>query len=258
MTKLIRCCSLFLCIISVGNAQQIKGRILADHLQGFAVNIVNLTQNLGTTNDDLGNFSIPAKVGDSVLFSSVQYKNRIVQITSQDMVAQDLRINLNIVREQLDEVNISNLSLSGDMSNDITGIAVKPIVNAKKLGLPTRTKKELTPAEKKWYTATTSTRGIPIDLLINSINGKLKMIKKLILIEKIEDRVKKGRRLFSDQLFIEGLKIPKQYIDDFLYFCEEDELYRTFLKNGQSFKLFEFLQQKAKEYSKMKLTLVKK
>lgn len=83
------------------------------------------------------------------------------------------------------------------------------------------------------------------------------MIRKLILIEKTEDRVKKGRRLFSDQLFTQGLKIPEKYIDDFLYFCEEDELYRTILINEQPFKLFEFLQEKAKAYLKMKFTVVK-
>ncbi|UZO80798.1 hypothetical protein NBT05_17895 [Aquimarina sp. ERC-38] len=229
-------------------AQEIEGRIIADQLQGYAINIINLTQNLGTTNDAFGNFTIPVKVGDSVIFSSVQYEQKIVVINQADFRKQNLIVQLTTQTQELEPVTISNISLSGRLDKDVRGITSAPVLTAKNLGLPYRTKKEKTPAERKLYTATTSASGIPLDLIINLLNGKIKMIKKLIEIEKTEARIAKTKQVLSLRLLSEGLGIPIDSVDDFLYFCEEDALYKKYIKEEQTYQLFEFLQEKAKDY----------
>ena len=51
-----------------GQIEYLRGEILADSLQGYAINIVNFTQKLGTTNDESGYFTIPAAINDSIIF----------------------------------------------------------------------------------------------------------------------------------------------------------------------------------------------
>ena len=74
---------LFLSLVSQGFAQKFEGKIVADSISFTQVNIVNLTQKLGTVNAKSGEFSIDAKIGDEVMFSSVQYEPYQVTISKE-------------------------------------------------------------------------------------------------------------------------------------------------------------------------------
>ena len=53
--------------------EQFQGQIIADSIGFTQVNIVNLTQEIGTVNNTKGEFIIDAEEGDKIMFSSVQY-----------------------------------------------------------------------------------------------------------------------------------------------------------------------------------------
>ncbi|WP_234859065.1 hypothetical protein [Aquimarina aquimarini] len=56
MTKFIRFLFIIISIHSFGQSELLKGKIVADSLQGYAINIVNFTKEIGATNEDNGFF----------------------------------------------------------------------------------------------------------------------------------------------------------------------------------------------------------
>ena len=57
----------------------IKGRLLYRNSNVIAANVVNNTAQFNTITNGEGEFEIPVRVGDELIFSSVQYKIRTVK-----------------------------------------------------------------------------------------------------------------------------------------------------------------------------------
>ncbi|MBW1297135.1 hypothetical protein [Aquimarina litoralis] len=229
---------------SFGQNTRLKGTIVADSLQGFAINIVNYTKKIGTTNDQSGFFDIPASANDSIIFSSVQYKVVSIIVSEDDLDKETFKIKLFPVIQKLDQVNVSNVKLSGDITKDAKDIQIKPHIDNRVLGLPVRNIKQPTLEVRRIYTASSG----PVDLLLNTLNGRLKKLKKLKELADLESLIEKGERAFDTTFFTEDLGLPENLISDFVYYCSEDEYFENLLENTKRLSLLEFFQKKSKEY----------
>ena len=234
-----------------GQTEYLRGEILADSLQGYAINIVNFTQKLGTTNDESGYFTIPAAINDSIIFSSVQYEIKTIVINEEHLNGIQ-KFYLYPIIEQLPEVNISNITLSGDIEKDSKNVEIKPFVNNQNLGLPYKDIEQPTQEERRLYTAMSSSGFVSVDYIINLISGKIKKLKRNKRISDYEETVKKGTEAFVERFFVEDLEIPEDLIEDFIYFSSEDEKFKALLQLSSKLDLLEFLQTKAAEYKKHK------
>ncbi|WP_299246656.1 hypothetical protein [uncultured Aquimarina sp.] len=239
---------LFTLVNTFGQSQRLKGRIIADSLEGFAINIVNYTKKIGTTNDQTGNFEIPAAINDSIIFSSVQYEVISILVKDNDLENEDYQVTLHPVVRKLEQVNVSNVSLSGNIDKDTKYIKIKPFVNNKSLGLPFRDIKQPTQIERRIYTAKS---GI-IDRPINYLNGTLKKLKRIKALQDLDRLIQKGEASFSITFFTKDLRIPEALISDFMYYCAEDEYFENLLENTKRLSLLEFFQEKAKFYKEYK------
>ncbi len=235
-----------------GQSQRLKGTIIADSLKGFEINIVNYTKKIGITNDAQGYFEIPVQVHDSIIFSSVQYEIVSITVLESDIKNESFLLKLTPVIQELDQVHISNSSLSGNIDKDAKDIKIQPFVNNKSLGLPFRDIKQPTQIERRIYTARTSRGLIPVELIINTISGKLKKLKRIKSIEELKRIVEVGEITFDTSFFIEELGLPENRITDFIYYCTEDDYFEDLLPNTKKLTLLSFFQKKAKEYKKRK------
>lgn len=231
-----------------GQSDRLKGRIIADSLEGFAINIVNFTKEIGATNDSNGFFEIPAAVNDSIIFSSVQYEVISIIVSKNDIDTADFNIRLTPVVRELDQVHVSDISLSGSMDKDIEDITIMPFVNNKTLGLPYKDRIQPTQTERRIYTAKS---GI-IDLPINYLNGTLKRLKRMKALEDLDILIKKGTTTFNTSLFVDGIGIPESLITDFMYYCAEDKYFKGLLENSKKLSLLDFFKQKAISYKSLK------
>ncbi|WP_299255125.1 hypothetical protein [uncultured Aquimarina sp.] len=234
----------FFLVNAFGQSQKLKGIVIADSLEGFAINIVNYTKKIGATNDQRGNFEIPAAVNDSIIFSSVQYEVISILVKGDDLENDNFQVKLNPVIRKLEEVNVSNINLSGNIDKDTKHIEIKPFVNNKSLGLPFRDIKQPTQIERKIYTAKS---GI-IDRPLNYLNGTLKKLKKIKALQDLDRLIQKGEASFGIVFFTKDLGIPETLISDFIYYCAEDEYFENLLENTKKLSLLEFFQEKAKLY----------
>ena len=82
----------------------IKGRLLYRNSNVIAANVINNSAQLNTITNGEGEFEIPVRVGDELIFSSVQYKIRMVKVTAEIIKKNRLVVSINERINILDEV----------------------------------------------------------------------------------------------------------------------------------------------------------
>jgi hypothetical protein len=109
------------------------------------------------------------------------------------------------------------------------------------LGLVKNGQKTYTPAERKLYTAGDFkpihligiiAGGMPLDPVFNAINGRTKMLKKAVDVEKKETALETLNGMFTDAEILDEFRIPETYVKGFLYYCVEDKSCVAALKSG--------------------------
>lgn len=212
----------------------INGRITsnASYLEG--VYVVNAQTEVMTTTDASGAFSIAAKPGETLVFSSIQFKENKVLLTAENFSDINFSVRLNMVMHQLQEVVIKNYS----------GI------NAVSLGIIPSGQKSYTEAERKLRTATDlnasanagSMAGgsISADPLLNMFSGRTAMLKKEVAVEKKEFFMKLLERMFTLDHFLDRLQIPLEYVKGFEYYAVENDKF-TVILNSKNKTSTEFL-----------------
>ncbi|SHI35190.1 hypothetical protein SAMN04488096_101243 [Mesonia phycicola] len=238
---------------AVALSQQYRGKIIADSIAFSQVNIVNLTQETGTINNTKGEFVIDAIVGDEIVFSSLQYEPYQVTITEETLQQSTNIIYLFPEVNELEEVNISNIDLTGDLLKDVTNIEVDAYFNPLDYDLPVNTKPKPTTAQRRLYTAKTGNGIVPLDPIINAMTGRLAMLERQRDYEKETNLMIKGYNSRPLDYFITDLGIPEDLVEDFLYYCTEFKPFRSLLvKSENTFKLSTFYEEKSESYKKIK------
>lgn len=221
------------------------------------VNIINLATGAGTSSLENGVFAITAKPGDSIYFSSVQFENKTLAVTEKDLSV-PVVIILNDKLNELDEVELSDLKLSGYLSNDAAQIPTDDHAN---FGLPMPGKKR-TQTERRLFAATTGPGGtrlsvlgalfgtIPLDPILNGINGRTKYLKELDKQDKLELSVQEGIDRAGESYFVDFLELPKDEIVNFVYFCAYQDDYQTILRSGNDLELVSFFERQKSDFLK--------
>ena len=236
-----------------------KGKILTPNEEIFSINIVNLTSEIGTTNNSNGEFQIEVAANDTLLFSAVQFEQRDIIITEEVLKKAFLTVLLVEKIDELEEVSISDISLSGNLATDLENI---PTLTQADLGFPMSDAPRPTSIERKLKTAsnvsTTSKYNPPgmfnvsLDGIINRLNGKTAMLQKAAANEDLSQAVDAGIAALPVSFF-EDLLIPKDRIRDFVYFCAEDPDYYLLLSEARRLDLVDFFQSKAPQFVKERL-----
>jgi len=231
---------------------ELNGQVLNDTISKSQLTIVNISMKRGTITNQNGEFTILARENDTINVSAVQYESR--QFVVNRTMYNRKKISLYLIPKitQLDEVNISNIDLTGDIKKDVGSTKLQRIVTPKELGIPENTAPERTVEERRYYTAVTSGAGIPLDGLINAITGRLKMLKKHIEVSRFAKKVQDTRYQFSDSIYMSKLKIPEDLIEDFVYYTFEDPEAKKYADTNNALGLLEFMMEKSKTYNTLK------
>jgi len=228
----------------------LKGQFTGANLEKSFINVININQYKATISQLNGKFEIEAKVGDSILISSIQY-SEIKFVVKPDFFKENIEIPLKLKVNELLDVNIYSLGLSGDLKKDIKNIKTDGFSQTQ-LGFPAY-KQKYTRAERRLYSAMSSQGGIPIDYLFNIINGNIKKYKKLIEYERTDRNKNKLNNLFSSKFYTDDLNIDKALVEDFIYYCiEKNTKVVKLIRKRNKLLLLELLPRLAVEYIQMK------
>ena len=183
-------------------SKEILGQILEQSTSVVGVNIINNTTQVSAVSDDNGMFSIVAKAGDVLVFSAVNLEGFRYRIAAEDMNLSLIKIKMSAKEVELKEVIVN------ENAN----------ITAENLGIIPYGQKKYTPAERKVYTATSTS----VDKLLNKISGRTAMLKKEVNVEKKEMLFRKMEYLFEENYYTERLKIPTEDIKGFQLYCVDD------------------------------------
>jgi hypothetical protein len=209
--------TVFLTQLAVGQSidKWIKGQVSSDGIPLEGINIINASTKIMVVSDSYGAFTISVKEGDVLNFSAVNYEDLRKYISIQEFRMGTIIVDLTPKSIELKEVII----------NENHGIS------AENMGIIPRNQVKLTPAERRLQTAGDFKPihllgllggALAVDPILNAINGRTKMLKKELVVEKKEFLIAKLEFLFDDKYYIETLKIPEDYIKGFQYYCIED------------------------------------
>ncbi|MBP2833982.1 carboxypeptidase-like regulatory domain-containing protein [Aquimarina sp. U1-2] len=108
------------------NTPTVSGKVLnaATDQKLENVNIVNLSQVVGTITNDNGDFTIQAKVNDTLYFSYIGYKPIRVRVTNDWIKFGDVKIEMTELGIALEEVVVADVQLTGYLEIDAKRIPV--------------------------------------------------------------------------------------------------------------------------------------
>jgi hypothetical protein len=184
----------------------VRGKVVTDGTASDRINVVNTSTEKSTITDEAGYFSIPAAVGDALVFSAVNLETKRRVIESKDLGETIMVVKMSTSIIPLNEVKI----------NDNAGIT------AENLGIIPKGQKKYTPAERRLNEATTGGGIVPLNPILNAISGRTAMLKKEVAFEKKERLLVKLDGWFEEKYYIQHLKLPREYIKGFHYFLIED------------------------------------
>jgi hypothetical protein len=197
----------FLFFVQVGFGQKTDLKLLVGRVQEQStsiegVNIINNATQAATVSDSDGNFSIAVHEGDVLVFSAVNLEPVKRRISAEDLTVSSLVIKMTAKEVELKEVIVN------ENAN----------ITAENLGIIPYGQKKYTPAERKLYTANSTS----VDKLLNAISGRTSMLKKEVNVEKKEALFRKLEYLFEENYYTDRLKIPVDDIKGFQLFCVDD------------------------------------
>jgi len=188
------------------NEKLLQGIIAADDALLSGIDVVNLVNEKVTVTNSKGEFSILAKADDILVFSSKSLEMRRLLIDEDDLKSGTITVNMYPKINELNEVIVKK--------NPIEGVSIIP------------GQKQYTPAERKLHTATSGLLDAPISWM----SGRTAMLKKEVVVERKERLLDKIGILYEDKYYIETLKVPEIYIDDFQRYIIEDKEFTAALK----------------------------
>jgi len=208
----------------------ISGKIIANTNDLEGVYVVNAQTEVTVITNADGTFSIMANPGDTLVFSSIQFKENRILLTAENFTDLNFTVKLSMVMHQLQEVIVKRYDN----------------INARDLGIVSSNQKTYTEAERKLKTSTDLNAqvglggSISLDPLLNVFSGRSAMLKKELAVEKKEFFMKLLENMFTLDHFVNRLKIPTDYVKGFEYFAVENDRF-TVILNSKNKTSTEFL-----------------
>ena len=228
------------------HAQEInlEGKVFFDTTPLKDINILNKTSKSGTASDDDGSFQLNVTLGDSILFSSLTFQNRVIVISENHLKNRSMEVYLELGFTELDEVELVQwfrLEL-GDvaiderarLNNDQTDLYRPP--NASYFVDPT--------AKHEGISARSIYRALTKKSRHKKAEQRKLDEKMAILIEQFPEKLKES---YGIEFFTISLKIPDDEVDRFLDFCQGNGLSDYYDKS--SFEITDFLIKQSSAYT---------
>lgn len=208
-----------LCLLSEFSAQKFRGTIILEEESRFYLNqvfVTNLTTYQTVLSGMDGSFSIPAKEGDIVRFTSIVTERQDLKLKAKQIHNNNF-IELKPVYHDIQEV-IIGYKLTGYLKQDVTALksAEKPLAIAEMIGLPAPKGGEISPVEPLMGVGGGNIN-LSIESIYDYISGNRKKKIRAYEYEKMNKTVEKVRAYFGDKYFVD-MKIPAELIDNFIEF----------------------------------------
>lgn len=232
MSKIFTVVLLF--FVALVYAQQYSGEIYIRDKSSLYLNqiyVTNVNLHKSVLANYNGEFSIPAKEGDLIRFTSIATDRKDVTVTKQMLSLNKNFVELQIAYYEIQEVILSSFRPTGNLRKDVSMLksSEKAFELRKMIGLP-EPKGDGNPPE---IPVLSFNQGLSfsIDSIFDLISGEKKKKERYYKYEKMSQGIKNLQEYFGDDYFTK-LKIPKELIPNFLQFIYSSDNISIFLDSG--------------------------
>ncbi|TBW27533.1 carboxypeptidase-like regulatory domain-containing protein [Gramella sp. KN1008] len=228
----------------------LEGKVEAMNGDLEKIHVINLNLEKGSVTDAEGNFQIMARENDSLYISSVQFENSTTVVTREMMEAGNITIVLYDKINELAEVIVDDIKLSGYLANDIGKISTTEFERKYKLqtDLNTIIAKD---REQNPYVKPVANGGVRLDKIAGAVIDKLANDKKPVPFYTPRQIANKSIQIVGHRFFREDLGLAENEICNFVYFCTEDApRFKNLVINSNALVLIEYFQDKIDEFKK--------
>ncbi|MDR5591851.1 carboxypeptidase-like regulatory domain-containing protein [Christiangramia sp. SM2212] len=255
--NLNKCKSIFCLVIvtligfnSMAQSQEVSvldGKITASNPDVEKIHVINLDLEKGAVTDAQGNFQILAKLNDSLYISSVQYQNRSIVVTEEMIASKTINIELQDKLNELAEVVIDDIKLSGHLASDINKISITKVETKNRLQ---NSLNDFIEKDKKLnpYGEANPVGGIRIDKIAGAVIDKLSKDSETPRSYTSKELANKSIQIVGLEFFREDLRLNENEICNFLFYCTEDTRFKHLVINKSAFVLIEYFQTKIEDF----------
>lgn len=216
------------------NAQTLKGKIYDAAGTVKNIKVLNETQNRITATNDKGNFSINAKVNDTILFESLFYYPKAVILNNTHF--EDIAVfELKRIVSELDEVEVKAEREQPVFEEQTYNIELQNLIAEDIKNHPEKYK----PVAAAYGVDFIALIGLVAKLLKNKNKYKAAIYSPITY--KQMDSLFSKSSFFNKRLVNENLRIPEDKTHLFYDFCAAKQLSSEFLKDGKKMQLLELL-----------------
>ncbi|MEC5157893.1 hypothetical protein [Chryseobacterium sp. MP_3.2] len=224
MKKLFLILTLF--AISFSQAQFFTGEIIIRDNSIYYLNqiyVTNITAQKTVYTDYYGKFKVPAKEGDIIRFTSIITDRQDVKVTTENLQNAINFVELKIAYYDIQEVVISRFKPTGNLRKDVSSLKTgeKMLAVQKMIGLPTP-KGDGTPPQLPIAGFSGGGLTFSLDSIYDLMSGEKKKKERAEQYEKMNYTVTGIKNYFGVPYFT-NLKIPENYIENFLQFVYTSE-----------------------------------
>lgn len=217
---------------NLSSAQTLKGKVFDSKNVVKDMKIINKTQNILTFTNKEGNFSIEAKVNDTLSFQSIFY-HPLEVIVKQSHFDNLTIFEVDEIISELNEVKITNkkknkfdsISYYSTIKTEQQNLSKKPLIKSGDNLMPTLDLKQLYKGVSKLFRKRKNKN------LENKIPLDYKQLESFFATDDF----------FNKELLTIDLKIPENKINLFIDYCAEKGIRKELLKNENKMMLLEEL-----------------
>ena len=196
------------------------------------VYVTNITSHKTVYTDYFGTFKIPAKPGDVIRFTSIVTDRKDVTVTAEDLQNTSNFVELKIAYYDIQEVVISKFKPTGNLRKDVSSLknGEKNLALQKMIGLPAP-KGDGTPPQLPVAGFAGGGLTFSLESIYDILSGDRKKKERAQQYEKMYGAVTGIRSYFGTEYFT-NLKIPVNYIDNFLQFVYTSDNILPYIQNN--------------------------
>lgn len=215
----------------------LRGKVLYRNSNVVNENVINSTAERATITNEQGEFAIPVKLGDLLVFTAVNYQIEVVEIDQEILDRNRLVVEVIEKVTPLDEVVVSpenqerflelrneefkEYEYETDPTSDIENIALDRSAKGLQDGL------NFVNIFKALYSAVASDK---------TPEGNALQLSDVL------------RQVYEEEFFLIDLKLKKEWIEPFLDYCDQKMPPPTLLRKDNEFELLEFLVSQSKAF----------
>ncbi len=226
---------LFCLIITKIGAQEFNGSVFLRDYSNLYLNqvyVTNLSTQKTVLSDYTGEFTIPAKLGDAIRFTSIVTERKDITVTKEMLEGRKNMFELRISYYDIEEVVIARFKPSGNLRADIAKLKTgeKTIRLRKMIGLP-EAKGDGQSPQIPLASFANGGMNISVNSIYDMISGDRKRKERLYQYEKMMQSTQMMKNYFGEEYFT-SIKIPKNLIQNFLQFIYTSENLQPHIESG--------------------------